>query len=294
MVLQSLADNHFALHRALYGQRVEEIAVVLLVAIFFKLLGKPLCLFVDSGGDATDTLRPVPGGIEAAHDGHQSLRCADVGCGSFALDVLFTHTQSHTQCLVALGIDSPADDTSGEGPFESIGDCEECGVRTAEAHRRTETLCGTEDAVGAHLARSLQQRKGHQVGSDTDKDALLMRLGNEFRVVANLTELAGILHNRAEIAAVQLNLAGIAGHNLDVARGCVGADHVKSLRKHALVHKELADIVLHRLTGAGVVEHDHALAACGRLIQQGGVCQRHAGHVGNHGLEGHQGLQTAL
>ena len=78
MVLQSLADNHFALHRALYGQRVEEIAVVLFVAIFFKLLCKPLCLFVDSGGDAADTLRPVPGGIEAAHDGHQSLRGADV------------------------------------------------------------------------------------------------------------------------------------------------------------------------------------------------------------------------
>ena len=295
MMLQRHLLHHVGLHRALQCEGVEESAVVLLVAVFLQLLGQHRGDAVDVAGDVADAFGTMPQGVETAHDGLQSRSGADVRGSLVALDVLLAHTQSHTQGGIALHINAPADDTSGEGTLEGVGDGEETGMGTTEAHGQTETLVAAESAVGTHLAGSLHHGQGHQVGGHTHEDTLLVALGDELGVVRHLAKLVGVLHHHGEIfGGVEVEILHIAGHDLDVAGSGIGAHHVEGLRQDTVVDENLVHTILLSLAAAAGEEHQHALAAGGSLVQQAGVGHGHVGHVGHHGLIGHQGLQTAL
>ena len=293
VLLGHLADS-CRRHGALQCQCVEEHAVVLLVAVFLKLFGQDAGHSVDVCGNVADAFRTVPSSVEAAHNSLQSRSGADVRGGLLALDVLLAHTQSHTQCGVALHVDTPADDAAGEAALESLGDGEETCVRTAEAHRQTEALVAAKGAVGTHLAGSLEQGQGHQVGGHTHEDAQLVSLGDELGVVRHLAKLVGILDHGAEEGVVELYLGGLADNNLYAARSGVGAHHVEGLREDAVVDENLADVILLLLAAAAVVEHNHTFAAGGSLVEQRCVGQRHSGHIAHHRLVGHQSLEAAL
>ena len=296
--VDAVSLSHFAhlggRHGALDSQRVEIDAVVLLVAVAFQLHIEARGFGVDVGSDGADAFGTVPSGIETAHNSLQSRSGADVRSSLFAFDVLFAHTQSHTQCGVALDVDTPADDAAGEAALEGLGDGEEAGVRTAEAHRQTEALVAAKGAVGTHLAGGLEQSKSHQIGGHTDKDAKLVGLSDELGVVADFAKLVGILHDSTEESIVELNLAGLADNDFDVARSGVGAHHVERLREDAVVDKNLVDAVLLLGAAAAVVEHNHTFAASGGLVEERRVGQRHTGHIADHRLIGHQGFETAL
>ncbi len=88
--------------------------------------------------------------------------------------MLLTHAESHTEGRIAFGIDAPTDDTAREGALEGLGEGEETGVRTTEAHGETEALGVTHGTVGTHLTGGLHQGQRHQVGSHADEDALLV------------------------------------------------------------------------------------------------------------------------
>ena len=55
--------------------------------------GKLTGHFMGMGGDFTQAIRPVPQGIKPRHNGQQNLCGADVRCGFFASDMLFTRLQ---------------------------------------------------------------------------------------------------------------------------------------------------------------------------------------------------------
>ncbi len=294
LVLQSHFAHLGGGNRALEGEGVEVDAVVLLVAVLLQLHSQAVGTGADAGGNLFNAFGTVPDGVETAHVGHEGGRGADIRGGFVAFDVLFTHTEGHAEGGVALGIDAPADDAAGEESLEGIGEGEEAGVGTAEAHGQTEALGVTHGAVGTHLAGSLHQGQRHEVGGHADEDTLLVALGDEARPILCLAELVGILHEGGEVAAVELSLGGFASDDLNATGSGIGLHHGQGLGQDALVDEHLADTVLDGLTRTAVEEHNHGLAGGGGLVEQTGVAQRHAGHAGNHGLIVHQGLQTSL
>ena len=94
-------------------------------------------------GDFDQALGTMIQGVEARHDGQQSLSRADVGRGFFAFDVLLTGLQCQTESRVAKSIHADADDTAGHLTLVSLGGGKVTGMRTTESHRQTETLVGT-------------------------------------------------------------------------------------------------------------------------------------------------------
>ncbi len=288
MMLQSNFLHLLGLHRTLQCEGVEESTVVLFVAVFFQFFGQHGGNAMDIASDIADAFGTMPCGIETAHDGLQSRGSADVRSSLVSLDVLFAHTQSHTQSGVALHINAPSNNTAGESTFKSISDGEETCVRTTEAHGQTKTLVATKSAIGTHLTGSLHHSQSHQVGSHTDKDTLLVTFGNKLGIVAHLAKLVGVLHNNTEIfCSVKIEILHIAGHNLNVAGSGIGVHHIESLRQNAVVDENLVHTVFLSLTAAAGKEHQHALATGRGLVQQAGVGHGHVSHVGHHGLISH-------
>ncbi len=295
MVLQG---NHFNLlgrHRALQCQSVEESAVVLFVAVFLQFLGQNGGNAVDIAGNIANAFGTMPCGIETAHDGLQGRSSADIRCSLVAFDMLLAHTQSHTQGGITLHVHTPTNNAARECTLEGLGDGKETSVGTAKAHRQTKALVATESAVGTHLAGSLHHGQGHQVGSHTHENALLVALGDKLGIIAHLTKLVGVLHDDTKIlGSVEVEVLHLTRHNLDIAGSGVGAHHVERLRQHTVVNKNLVHSVFLSLTAAAGKEHQHALATGSCFVQKAGVGHRHVGHVCHHGLIGHQCLQTAL
>ena len=121
-----------------------------------------------------------------------------------------------------------------------------------------------------------------------------MAFGDKIGIVGNLTELVGILHHSAEEALVGHKFGSLAGDDLDTARGRIGAHHVERLGEDAFVDKDFAHIGLDGGAATAVVEHNHTFAASSGFVEKRCVGQRHLGHVGHHGLIGHQGLKSTL
>ena len=101
----------------------------------------------------------VINGVHPGHDGQQCLRCADVGGGTFAFDMLFAGLQRHTQSAVAKRINRNADNTARHVAFEIFPGGKKCCVRTAITHRDTKTLARTNHNVGAPFAGRFEQNQ---------------------------------------------------------------------------------------------------------------------------------------
>ena len=63
-------------------------------------------------GNLLDACRAVVNGVHRGHDGQQGLGSTDIRSGFIAFDVLFAGLQSHTECLVVVGIFGNANDAA--------------------------------------------------------------------------------------------------------------------------------------------------------------------------------------
>ena len=121
-----------------------------------------------------------------------------------------------------------------------------------------------------------------------------MRLGDEGFIVARLAATVNMLYDGAVDVGRKGQFLFLANGQLDAQPFGPRLDNVDGLRVEAFGNEERARIGLLLFAAARVIEHHHGFSGRRRLIQQRSVGERHARQVGDHRLEYHQGLQTAL
>src|SRR5690606_16423561 len=108
--------------------------------------------------------------------------------------MLLTGLQCHTQCAIALRINTYTDDTTWDASLEFIFTREECSVRTTKAQWYPKTLRVTDSNICTQLSRRSKQRKCHQICSKSDISAIIMHSLNKSSVIFNSTHCIWILH----------------------------------------------------------------------------------------------------
>ena len=155
-----------------------------------------------SSGDRAQTLGTVIRRVHRGDDSQQDLRGADVACRLLAPDVLLTCLQGEPVGEVAIGILGDTDQPSGQLPGMARVDRQVSGVRTAEAHRHTESLGGPEADVGALLARRRDEGQRQKIGSHRHQRT---------PVVRGVDRLAGAPVMATDLrASMSLIIAGLA------------------------------------------------------------------------------------
>ncbi len=239
--------------------------------------------------DGSQAPGAVIAGVQAGHDRQQRLRGTDVTGSLFAADVLFAGLKRQPQRLVTFGIHGDADQPTRHIALEAVAGGEEGGVRPTVAERYAETLRRADDDIRVELARRLEQGQGEQIGSDHRQCTLAVRLGNGLGIVVNLTGTGGVLQQHPEtIQCVEIALM-MTHYHLQTERCGAGAYHIDGLRMAVLRDKESFAFRFRHAPTQG-----HRFRRCGRLIQQRGVGNLHAGQAHNHGLEVKQGFKPSL
>ena len=122
-------------------ESIEELGVILLYSVSLHQFVEINSATVNTFGYLANAFRTVINAVETCHHSAESLSGTDVRCSFLAFDVLFAGLQSETVCGVVVGIFAQTDYTSGHIALELVaGSHITCG-RTAEAHRKAETLC---------------------------------------------------------------------------------------------------------------------------------------------------------
>ena len=114
-------------------QGVEEFAVAQFQSEGFQSVGQSGRQFVNTPGDASKAVRPVPDCVHRRHDGEQNLGRADIARGLFPSDMLFAGLQSKAQGRPAPDVFGDAHDTSRQKALELVERRKEGGVGSAEA-----------------------------------------------------------------------------------------------------------------------------------------------------------------
>ena len=226
--------------------------------------------------------------IHAGHNGEQDLRGADVRGGLLAADVLLAGLQGEPVGRLALGIDRDADQAARHRTLVGIAAGHEGCMRAAETERHAEALAVADDDVRTPGTGRADQGQREQVGGDRDQRAARVDGIGQFGVVVDLAEGVGVLQEDAE--AVDAGRLGIVA-DMQFDAEAVGArtHDFEGLRVHRAGDEEHVRLRFRRALGQG-----HRLGRGGRLIEQRGVGDLHAGQVGDHGLEVDQGLHAAL
>jgi len=119
---------------------------------------------VDRFGDASQPLGAVVHRVKPRDHRQQHLRGADVAGRLIAADVLLAGLQRHPQRRLAPRVAREADDAPGHTPRVFLVRGQEARVRTAVAHRHTETLGAAHGDVGAPRSGRRGQAAGKKVG----------------------------------------------------------------------------------------------------------------------------------
>ncbi len=153
--------------------------------------------------------------VETSHHCEQSLSGADVRCSIFALDVLFAGLEGETESLASELINADSDYTSRHFAFVLVGSSHESCVRSAESHRKSETLCVTNNNVSAPRCRRLEQYESHSVNNCSYKHFVFVCSFGELCVVADFAACARVLEDSTDIFLREFYLLVIANFNLD-------------------------------------------------------------------------------
>ena len=103
-------------------------------------------------GNLFKTTGAVVAAIHTGHNTQQHLRCADVGGGILALDMLFAGLQRHTQGTVTTAVNAHTDDATWHLALVFVFGGHVGGMGATITHGNTKTLGTTHHAIGAHFA----------------------------------------------------------------------------------------------------------------------------------------------
>ena len=118
-------------------------------------------------------------------------------------------------------------------------------MRAAISHRHTETLGGSDDDIGSHLAGRLKQSEAEQVGGNHHGDLMLMRSGNQVGMIFDSPLRVGILQQHAkELRIGQVNLTMIADDHLDPLGLGPAFHHIDRLRVALFGDEEMPRLLL--------------------------------------------------
>ena len=243
-------------------------------------------------GDCLQAVRAVVDGVEGGDDGQQRLRGADVGRGLLAADVLLAGLQRQAVGRDAGVVLGDTHEAAGHGALEALLDGHVGGVRAAEEQRDAEALGGADGDVRALLARGRDQGQGQQVRGDGDEGAAFLGVGDHGGVVEHAAGDAGLLQDDAVDDAVGQSLGQVGDLDLEAEGFGAALDDRDGLRQAVGVEDGLAVVGLFVLVGAA--HHQHGLGDGGGFVEQGGVGDRQADEVLDHGLEVQQRLEPAL
>lgn len=275
-------------------ERVEEGGVGELVAQRLEGTGCVAGGAVGGAGGAQQPFGAVVDAVEAYHRGHERRGGADVRGGALALDVLLAHLERHAQGAVTEPVDRDADDAARHVALEGFARGHVAGARTAEAHRRAETLRRARDDVGAPFARGLQQRQCEEVRHGRDKRPLGVGLGREGGVVAHGAVGCGVLDDGAELLACKDVFVVVVDDQFDAERLAAGQEQIEGLREEVAVDEELVAPLPDRLARTQGEHHEHRLGRGRALVEQRAVADLHPRQRNDGRLEVEERLETSL
>ena len=270
------------------GQGVEG-GVLGLVAQALQAGGQQAGQTLHPRGDAGQAFGTVVDRVHAGDVGQEHLGGADIAGGLLAADVLLAGLQCQAIGRVAVAVDGHADDAPGHVALVLVLGGEVGRVRAAETERYAKALGGADGHVRAQFAGRGEQGQGQQVGGHGHQGTGGLEGLDALAVVTDLAGGHRILEQRAEEAAVVLDLGFHAHHHLDAQGLGAGAQHIQGLRMAVHGGEEGAGLVFRQALAEG-----HGLGGGGALVQQRGIGHRHAGEVADQRLEVEQGFQATL
>ena len=204
-------DPTFFVARDLEG--VEELRVLLVVAVSLEHLAQIDGFAVNAFGDLADTFCAV---IDAVHTGHhrrEGFGRTDIRGRAFALDMLFARLQGETVGGVLVFIFAQTDDTSRHVAFVLVARRHVAGCRTAKAHRQTKTLRGAAHDI---RVKRFEQHERHQVSYYRHLQSCLVAVVDEGLIILDRAVAVGPLYECAEELCGRLEVRVVAGDDLDV------------------------------------------------------------------------------
>ena len=166
-------------------------------------------------------------------------------------------------------------------------------MRTTIAHRHTEPLRVADHDVCIPLARRHQQRQGQQVSGNAKRRTVCMGLAGQRPQVMDAACRGRVLRQHTEVIAfshqVRQGGSGRADLDLDAKWPGAGLQHFNGLRMAVARDNKYIAFTFHAAFG-----QRHCFRRSGGFIEHGGVGNRHAGQIADHGLKVDQRLQAAL
>ena len=117
--------------------------------------------------------------VHRSNDCEKNLSGTDIARSLLATDVLLASLQCQAVGRISISIDTDTDESPRHAAFETCAHRHEAGVRSAKAHRNTETLSGTHHNIGTPLPRRGEQSETEEISRDNHQGLARMRgLGN--------------------------------------------------------------------------------------------------------------------
>ena len=287
---QSLRNQLVSTASSLHHDGVEESIVSDTVARSLQRGSNTSGVGVQAVRDSAQALRTVVHRVSASNNRQQSLSSTNIGSSLLTADVLLTSLQSQTVRRLTSRILRNTHQTARHGTLHALVNSHVRSVGATEEEGQTETLSVTHSDISTQLTRRLQQGQSQQVSDHSDQGVTLLSGLNQRLNIANIAFIAGVRQDDTVQVALGQTLREISNDEGNAEHLCTAASHRNNLRQATGVNREEA--VLH--LAVRTVHHDSCFSHCGRLIQQGGVCNLQAGQLHHGVLEVQQSLQTAL
>ena len=162
-------------------------------------------------------------------------------------------------------------------------------MRTAIAHRDTESLRRPDGDVSSELARRLEQRQRQRIGRHHRNGASSPQPRDRLAKIADLAERAWILEQGAENRRGIDVAHGVAGDHLPAQRFCPGLQHGKSLGMAIAVGEKDGSPRLRN-----PLRHGHRFGGRRRFVEERSIGNVQCSQIRDHGLEIQQGLEPPL
>ena len=287
---QSLRNQLVGTASSLHHDGVEESIVSDTVARSLQRGSNTSGISVQAVRDSAQTLRTVVHRVSTSNNRQQSLSSTNIGSSLLTANVLLTSLQGQAVGRLAGRVLRDTHQTARHGALHALVNSHVRSVGATEEEGQTETLSVTHSDISAQLTRRLQQGQSQQVSDHSDQGVTLLSGLNQRLNIANIAFIAGVRQDDTVQVALGQALREISNDEGNAEHLCTAASHRNNLRQATGVNREEA--VLH--LAVRTVHHDSCFSHCGRLIQQGGVCNLQAGQLHHGVLEVQQSLQTAL
>ena len=167
-------------------------------------------------------------------------------------------------------------------------------MRPTIPHGYAKALAVSNHHICPHGTRRLHQCTGQQICGHNHAGLRFMRPADEICQRLNAARIVRVLDQHPKSVVPKIHLAFRTALNPDAEVLGAAVQHRPSLREYPVSYNEPIDPCLGRLAAARIVQHGHRLGRGGCLIEQARIGHLHSREVAHHGLEIHQGLQSAL